>query len=95
MAWLSVLDYARRCIYISEKAGCAIQQNLSDVPSVRFQAYLRDDVNVLYNLALCRPVGSYRNVMGLYGLDSSVSRQGTVAGFCEHGNEPSGFVKYL
>jgi hypothetical protein len=33
--------------------------------------------------------------MGVYGLDSPVSRQGPVAGFCEHGNEPSGSINYL
>jgi hypothetical protein len=27
------------------------------------------------------------------GLDSSVSRYGPVAGSCEHGNDPSGYVK--
>jgi hypothetical protein len=31
--------------------------------------------------------------MGWYGLDSSGSGQGPVAGSCEHGNEPSGFHK--
>jgi hypothetical protein len=31
--------------------------------------------------------------MGRCGLDSSGSRQGPVAGCCEHGNEPSGSIK--
>jgi hypothetical protein len=31
--------------------------------------------------------------MGRYGLDSSGSGQGQVAGSCEHGNEPSCSIK--
>jgi hypothetical protein len=31
--------------------------------------------------------------MGRYGLDSIGSGLGPVAGFCEHGNEPSGSIK--
>jgi hypothetical protein len=33
------------------------------------------------------------NRMGLYGLDSPSSRQGSVAGSCEHGNEPTDSIK--
>jgi hypothetical protein len=32
--------------------------------------------------------------MGLYGLDSSDSGYGPVAGSCEHGNERSGSIKF-
>jgi hypothetical protein len=31
--------------------------------------------------------------MGECGLDASESGQGPVVGSCEHGNEPSGFIK--
>ena len=31
---------------------------------------------------------------GGYGLDGAGSREGQVAGTCECGNEPSGFIKY-
>jgi hypothetical protein len=31
--------------------------------------------------------------VGRFGLDSSGSGQGLVAGSCEHGNEPSGSIK--
>jgi hypothetical protein len=33
------------------------------------------------------------NTVEFYGLDSAGSGQGPGAGFCEHGNEPSGFVE--
>jgi hypothetical protein len=32
--------------------------------------------------------------MGWYGLDSSGSGYGPVVGSCEHGNGPSGSIKY-
>jgi hypothetical protein len=32
--------------------------------------------------------------MGWYGLDSSGSGWGSVAGYCEHGSEPSVSAKY-
>jgi hypothetical protein len=37
--------------------------------------------------------GHYRNMMRRCGLDSSGSGYGPVAGPCEHGNEPSGYIK--
>jgi hypothetical protein len=35
----------------------------------------------------------FENKVATYGVDSSGSRQGPVAGSCEHGNEPSGSIK--
>jgi hypothetical protein len=35
-----------------------------------------------------------RNRIGEYGVDSSGSGQGPVVSSCEHGNEPSGSIKY-
>jgi hypothetical protein len=32
--------------------------------------------------------------MGVCGLDSSGSGYGRMAGFCEHGSESSGYIKY-
>jgi hypothetical protein len=32
--------------------------------------------------------------MGWYGLDSSGLGYGPAEGFCEHGNEPSGSIKF-
>jgi hypothetical protein len=33
------------------------------------------------------------NSVGMCGLEASSSRQGAVAGTCEHGNKPSGSIK--
>jgi hypothetical protein len=46
------------------------------------------------NLTIKDPLGVHPDItLHRYGLDSSGSGQGPVAGSCEHGNEPSGFIK--
>jgi hypothetical protein len=37
--------------------------------------------------------GSSGNRVGRCGLDSSGSGQGPLMGYCEHGSEPSGYIK--
>lgn len=37
--------------------------------------------------------GCYRNRVGGYGLDSSGTEQGPMAGSCEYGYKPSGLIK--